>query len=745
MKLSAVISAIDLRARKPLTAALYIFNVALSGCFLALSGWYGGLALRQHDADLPGRAQVYSFLIPFFNPLGSWAVSYIWLALCAAAYFLFLYFRRRPFWLMRKMAERRPSYLLACAVSDTVAYFLINPLASYGLGRMLVAAGLFAVSAAQVFWFRPPRENAGFAAEVSLSWEKLVRRMVWYGAVLSLFIVVCEPLRLALKPRLANEYQAIYTRTIISRHVVENKAYISNLIPDTLAADRFLKLNAFEHEHAQMARGQINHIGQILNPLNEYLCGKPANEIYTQYGLGFTFLYKRLMDLFGGISIENYYKCHSLHTVYYLLLGLLLLYTFRRDKIYAAGAFGMCGFAISSQYYGFLLGPGASPAIHGADLFALFFLLRYFEAGRMLWAVAAVAAGAAGVLLNFHFGFLLLAAVAAALAVYSAEKHGMRRAAAWSLALAAVAAALLAYYRFILKPYDVFGSFFLNGMLCISPPGAAVKLAIIYLAVSYGFALVLRGLRSPEKYFYLAALFYNQALLAYFFNSGNTNHLMHSYPFMGLQLFLMLHIAAEQWKRPAWKLAFSAVAALLVIVQAGAAAGMYRSNGQRARFWDNFRNHQNYLWRFERAHILSTIDPLPLEASVDLIHKYAPAQGEGILISSRYDNLLPFLAQRRSLLPYYDMSNYLITPEHSGRALLSARRARPDILFADADIDQPPSDAWRRLDGRIKYWTTERDIRFAKQQKLRELFEAASAGYRKVETAGLLAVYRRVR
>ena len=100
----------------------------------------------------------------------------------------------------------------------------------------------------------------------------------------------------------------------------------------------FYFFNNLEYSHQNMTRGQINHIGHILNPISEYQLGKSLKNIYMQYGLGNTFLLKWTMDVFGGVSLENYYKCY-VYYIFYFTLFLMMLFLLFKEKLYVLASF----------------------------------------------------------------------------------------------------------------------------------------------------------------------------------------------------------------------------------------------------------------------------------------------------------------------------------------------------------------------------------------------------------------------
>ena len=177
-----------------------------------------------------------------------------------------------------------------------------------------------------------------------------------------------------------------------------------------------------------MGRGQINHIGHILNPLNEYELGKPLRDLYLQYGLGNTLLMKWIMDRFGGISVRNYYRTYFLYSLYFFLFLAMSFYVFR-DWLYTLATFSALPLCfLFMGYTAFVVAPGIVPSIHLLDAPALAFLLWYLRSGRRLALAASVAAAFVAIILNRQFGLALAVSLSLALGFFALEcKKGKQR------------------------------------------------------------------------------------------------------------------------------------------------------------------------------------------------------------------------------------------------------------------------------------------------------------------------------
>ena len=77
---------------------------------------------------------------------------------------------------------------------------------------------------------------------------------------------------------------------------------------------------------------------------------------------------------------------------------------------------------------------------------------------------------------------------------------------------------------------------------------------------------------------------------------------------------------------------------------------MVRFYGEKSQFQRSFGAHRTYRWNFERARVVSTLNPEVMQEAVACVEKYTPDLGR-VYILSKYDNLIPFLAKRYSATP----------------------------------------------------------------------------------------------
>jgi hypothetical protein len=162
----------------------------------------------------------------------------------------------------------------------------------------------------------------------------------------------------------------------------------------------------------------------------------------------------------------------------------------------------------------------------------------------------------------------------------------------------------------------------------------------------------------------------------------------------------------------------------------------------KIRFRDVFRTHDLYSWDLPKAKIQTTIDPKVMTKSIELIEKYSQNQ-KSISIISKYDNLLPFLADRYSLMSNFNLGAELFTQKEISQNVNILLQNRPKFLFVDSDFSNGEFvDLYSRLYSGV-VMEAERTSRLAKYRDLSNIANAVLPGYRLLEKGQLLSVYER--
>ena len=509
---------------------------------------------------------------------------------------------------------------------------------------------------------------------------------------------------------------------------------------------KFYLYNELEYSHQNMARGQINHIGHILNPINEYAIGKPLKDIYMQYGLGCTFIFKWTMELFGEASIQDFYKCYAYYIVYFIIF-LAMLYLIFKDWLYVLGGFSfLCLSFFFQGYIAFILAPGIIPVIHFFDASAIILMFMFYRQGRLAYLWGAMLLAILGIIINRQFGSMLMVSLLISTLLYIIENKEGNNRSLWLLNLAAVSIlSLLVFYLSMGGTSDDTFHYFLIGLFSWPAKPIIIFFTILYLVASYLLMFYLKEEKFYFKYIYLFVFVYTQCLFVYYYWSGLTNHLPTVLPFAGLQLMLMLFISKtilfkdkEVLKKGVNFIANLMPFVLILLIS----ISVFNFYKEKRKVYKIFTNHKTYKWDMARANLITTIDTDLIREGINLIHKFDEGK-KGIYIISKYDNLIPFLAERYSLMPYFEMNWHLFTDREVNDAIDRIRTGQPQYIFVDTNFDQETiTDPWSKIYTNYQD-KKERTSRIGRYNELKKIFTDIKADYAHVETGKLLTVYKK--
>jgi len=685
---------------------------------------------------------LYSWTDIFFNPQMSRFLNYVFAAAGFAFYYLVFFSEPVVSFMLKKAdtikVETRIAISLIIIFVLAFSDFIALP------ARLITFLFLETVSLLSLFF-----PEIFPALNLRLRFSRLIKLVPF----VFIFFIAIEVISLARGPvLLMNEYQAIYSETRVEGNYVNNRNYlvdVMNAANSGIGAKMFKTRNSLEYSHQNMNRGQIDHISYILNPLNEYYSGKKARDIYFQYGYGNTLFFGYIMRLFGGLSIDNYYKCYLVYLLYAILLLMVLYYVFR-NSVYVCGAFSfyIIGF-FSTGFIGFILAPGIIPSIHLFDILVIPFLLYYFKKQRAWALISALFLTLAGVFFNNNFGVALFLSTIASLFVFFRENKQIQGRLFFKACILVAGIIFVFLLNSAGGGSDTSFKYNLLGFFSFKPSQGSIVFTTIYFLVSYLFLHFSRNRKEPMKYLFVFGFIYIQFLFLYFFWAGLNSHLLHVVQFAGIQLFIMLNIAEHSrtlnTRGSLYIRRLAYMCAAVAVIFAVVFMGRFYDDPQgfdKKDFSANFTEHRTFIWNLERAHLISTINPQLIKESVSLITKYSPGINSGIYIISKYDNLLPFLAKRYSKLPSFYLQGYLRDKISTGRTVSLILKDLPEYIYVDSDWDSVLSDPWGRIFNE-RSLRLERQSRFERYGELRKVFDAVKQDYVYVDSAGLLTVYKR--
>ena len=501
---------------------------------------------------------------------------------------------------------------------------------------------------------------------------------------------------------------------------------------------QFLKKNTFEIHWQILNRWVIHHHNFILGPINEYSFGKRINDIYIQYGWLNIMLTKKILDWTGGINYQNYFKVwYSYYYLYYAIFLLAIVFLLKDIKYITVAILSVSYILHHTGFNYLFLGPGLNPIRHFFDIISVILLFLYFEKKNTLFYYLLLLASLAGVLNNSQVGLFSLASVFAVLTFHLFKEKKI------SIGIIVPGIAALCT-GVILSGFaggrNDFAKYYLAGLLGFPFPD--VYLILIGLVLSAGFALLPKMVRATDnlKYVALYLFFYSQALLVYYVWGATENHLLNFAPIYALTcvVFLKLLIAHTNFLKVRVELILGGLIIALLIPFNSA---VRKYHNEKSDYENIFKVHKTYQWDFERAKFTSTMDPRYFAEAVSLIQNYSDQNG--IYILSKYDIILPFLADKFSAMPFYDVSNFLITAKEIELCKRAVKEKRPRYLFVDADIDQDlSSDIIEEGVPIIGYLHDESVWRVQRLNLLKNIFDAVRNDYRIVKRGFLISVYK---
>jgi len=534
---------------------------------------------------------------------------------------------------------------------------------------------------------------------------------------------------------MSNDYLYALMQRVVSRSSYMDTVQYGKKVMD------FLDKNRYEIHQQVLGRYIIHHHNFVLSPVNELSLGKEKNQINAQYGLGSAILINKLLSYTGGVSLHNWLKWCYLFYIIYFLLFVVVVNKVSESVAITSLVFIASLIIINNRGYDILLmPPGESPWRHFFDVVVLYFIYRYGVSQKLIYYVIALILSVASVYINPQIGMMVLLSVIAAGMIYSwHEKHF------FFLMIALSCMALLFGIMFYLQQGAQIGltRYYIDGLV-------GIKIDSLYiLGISLVFLMAYMGLyylmqqRERSDYFPLAyLLFYSQALMLYtvwhFDRNGITSRF-----FIYILTVILLVYKLSYNKNFKWQyFRFLKAGAIFVFLLVYLNSLLFVLKGKK-EYDDIFKSHKVYSWGLKRADIVSTIDPIYFKESIDLIRKYSLFK-DGIYIISKYDNILPFLSEKYTEMPFIDMSWYFVTNKEVRNVLDLLRRNKPEYIYVDTDIYRNyNNDLIDIRIPKIGYLSQESAWRVQRMKLLNLVFEGISNDYSLCEKGILISVYKR--
>jgi len=539
-----------------------------------------------------------------------------------------------------------------------------------------------------------------------------------------------------------------------------DKFYALNVINENRLSKRpynseekeFLENNQFILHWQVLNRYVIHHHNHILGPVNEYALGKKLTEIYSQYGTASTVIIKNLLDATGGINYQNYFRIfYSFYYIYYLLFFILLVILFKRID-YALLGTTLAVSALNQTGFSFLiLGPGMNPIRHFFDIFVIFLFFRYLSNGKTVFLLLSLVFSLLGIMINSQFGlFALIALVLTGLIRIFVEPDNKDKEKTRELKLFGIFTlfGIVLFFLGKIGP-DYMFKYFLFGFLGFSLGGKVMFIILSVITLGYIVLVKYFSDHKPYKYLLLFLLLYSQGLFTYYIWGVTVEHFLGIAQIIVLTaltaLYYFINVNKVLKKYDNVLVAFFILAAVFIYIPSVYTyyySKPYYSYISLSEYNKIFETHQTYKWNFERAKFTSTMDPQYFSAGVNLMKKYSPENS--VYIISKYDNILPFLANKYSAMPFFEVAEFLLTQKEIDLTVEAVKSAKPRYLYVDTDIGRNyNSDIVNSKVTYLGYLNSESIWRMKRLNLLKVVFEAVKNEYKPVEQTALITVYER--
>ncbi len=522
-------------------------------------------------------------------------------------------------------------------------------------------------------------------------------------------------------------------------------------ISPSLDIKSFEKRNLLELNWQFLTRGFIHHHNHVLAPINDLALGRPLNEVFSQYGWGWVYFMKTVMEhVPNGICYGNYIRLHFLGYYFYYAFFLILLFYLFKDIRVVTVLFAVSVISVLAMDQYVWLGPGFSPMRHFFDIPVILFFIKHLTSRHFRYLYATLLFCILSVIFNTQFGAILFLSILAGqvfLLFWTADSIGVAYKKRLTLALVAGTAVFLGTVWFCSRigAKDIISGYFFEGVQGFPIKESQLMLLGAMIITEYlAWICIPKNVPLANRIISLVLLWYTQMMLLYYVRSAVPWLFLPIFPLIALAIgYLVVQLANKMSQRAISKCTHLFSITIILLAYGFISSAESYHNEFRKLFVRNFAQHVTYKWDMPRTHFISTMDPRYFASSIALIQKYSPDK-KGIYIISKYDRFLPFISERYSAMPLIDLEWILITQKELDLVVSCIQEKMPEYLFVDTDIDRDFLQTQVIApDSRYAGLCEESLWRAQRLNNLKTVFDAVRGDYEKIETAGLLTVYRR--
>jgi len=501
----------------------------------------------------------------------------------------------------------------------------------------------------------------------------------------------------------------------------------------------FISKNRYELHSKAQAGWFFHHHNYLFGPINALSLGASSSSQLMIYGWLLTVFTKDYVEFLGGVNYQNYFFALNSYYWLYYFISILTIYGIYKNNDFISWSLSTIIISLSLIGNSVLnLAPGLNPARHFFDVIIFYLLYKYFKNPTRLKLVLPLFLSLLSILWSKEFGFFLFLSMVSAFA-YRLFLGKIK--ALYLIGLFTYSAVGVALY---LYPFSGSNPSFIYSLLGISTPKTPSYLP--YLVSTFFFLLLYLTLTSRSSNSHKSSAIFITSYCAlisiYFLWYPQPHHILSlCVPFIFLALsfykeYTPNFIFSTKLRNPKY---ITLPLLLFTIFSVNIFSSKF------SYFMNNFKDHHVYEWKFNRVNINTTMDPILFNSSAELINKYSI--DKKIYIISKYDNILPIIANKYSGMPYNELTTNLVTYSEIDSLASFIKSNKPKYIFVDSDISDP-------LDGEIisssdrlassftsDYLHASSLVRTSLIYNLSKVFDSVSTDYHAVEKSGLITVY----
>ncbi len=505
---------------------------------------------------------------------------------------------------------------------------------------------------------------------------------------------------------------------------------------------KFIQINLPEWINMAAAGHYFHHQNAMYGPINELYLGKPKSDINFLYGYLNSLVLEKILKIGNNFSFQSYtaflYSFYPIYSFFFIIIAYVIFRNF--NYVYLAAICSLCAY-LQIGFEDLRFAPGFNPSRHFFDIFVLLSFYLYLFAKK-----------------KNHF-FLILSFFFCFLSLLTAKEFGL------VLFVSLILCQFFSVISYSKKYHDIFFSLiygcviflifsifktgknelFLYSLTGVSVPTISFTIiSMIFISLSLVYIYLIYSNTDDVRFrlLFLFSFFYVQGELVYYIWYPTTNHFFS----LGCSITIMILFFIRQLKlnyETKNNLIFTLMLFITIFIYIPFNIKYYVDQN---KYFAIQRNHTVYSWEFARARFLSDMNPEPFKSAVSLIKKYSE-NSKKIYIISRYDNFLPFLAEKYSAMPFIEMQTSLVSKKEMNLSTALLLKDRPEYLFVDTDFNY--NFNYSIFDKNDPISQNSQDIlhklslgRVLVIKNLMNLFSNIASNYQLVERSGLISVYQ---